>query len=278
MQRIDLNVILNHKNKQIYSLRCEKFKNGFYFIIFNCLENDCKKCIISIIDLNLTISSSKTLENVWYQSINKINDSILLKLFGYETFLYNHDLNSTELKLMQNESSFNVLGASDSEVLFFKNSNYEIFMYDLKENKCEQMFLINFDLNKQIICQIECKKFKYYISVFDRQTKEYSLLIFENDSMMNLKLKKSISINHKFNFLFDSKNSLVLLTSQKLSGKNKLNYKIYYYDLDANLLNEVNEINLLENENLCHFIDENLNKLQFFTSHFIKNNFNFIYA
>ncbi len=50
---------------------------------------------------------------------------------------------------------------------------------------------------------------------------EYSLLIFENDSMMNLKLKKSISINHKFNFLFDSKNSLVLLTSQKLSGKNK---------------------------------------------------------
>jgi hypothetical protein len=71
---------------------------------------------------------------------------------------------------------------------------------------------------------------------------------------------------------------LVLLTSQKLSGKNKLNYKIYYYDLDANLLNEVNEINLLENENLYHFIDENLNKLQFFTSHFIKNNFNFIYA
>ena len=71
---------------------------------------------------------------------------------------------------------------------------------------------------------------------------------------------------------------MVLLTSQKLSGKNKLNYKIYYYDLDANLLNEVNEINLLENENLYHFIDENLNKLQFFTSHFIKNNFNFIYA
>jgi hypothetical protein len=278
MQIIDLNVILNHKNKQIYSLRCEKFKNGFYFIIFNCLENDCKKCIISIIDLNLTISNSKTLENVWYQSINKINDSILLKLFGCETFLYDHDLNSTELKLMQNESSFNVLGASDSEVLFLKNSNYEIFMYDLKENKCEQMFLINFDLNKQIIYQIECKKFKYYISAFDRQTKEYSLLIFENDSMMNLKLKKSISINHKFNFLFDSKNSLVLLTSQKLFGKNKLNYKIYYYDLDANLLDEVNEINLLEDENLYHFIDENLNKLQFFTSHFIKNNFNFIYA
>ena len=278
MQRIDLNVILNYKNKQIYSLRCEKFKNGFYFIIFNCLENDCKKCIISIIDLNLKISKSKTLENVWYQSINKINDTILLKLFGYKTFLCDNDLNSTELKLMQNESSYNVLGmSSDSEVLFFKNSNYEIFMYDLKENKCEQMLFSNFDLNKQIICQIECKKFKYYISAFDRQTKEYSLFIFENDSM-NLKLKKSISINYKFNFLFDSKNNLVLLMSQKLFGKNKLNYKIYYYDLNGNLLNEVNEINLLDNENLYHFIDENLNKLQFFNSHFIKNNFNNIYA
>jgi hypothetical protein len=278
MQRIDLNVILNYKNKQIYSLRCEKFKNGFYFIIFNCLENDCKKCIISIIDLNLKISKSKTLENVWYQSINKINDTILLKLFGYKTFLCDNDLNSTELKLMQNESSYNVLGmSSDSEVLFFKNSNYEIFMYDLKENKCEQMLFSNFDLNKQIICQIECKKFKYYISAFDRQTKEYSLFIFENDSM-NLKLKKSISINYKFSFLFDSKNNLVLLMSQKLFGKNKLNYKIYYYDLNGNLLNEVNEINLLDNENLYHFIDENLNKLLFFTSHFIKNNFNNIYA
>ena len=56
MQRIDLNVILNYKNKQIYSLRCEKFKNGFYFIIFNCLENDKKKCIICVIDLDLKIN------------------------------------------------------------------------------------------------------------------------------------------------------------------------------------------------------------------------------
>ena len=129
MEQINLNKILQNE-KQIYNLRCEKFKNGFYFIIFNCLENDYKKCIISIIDLNFKISNSKTLENVWYQSINKINDSVLLKLFGCKTFLYDSDLNSTELKLMQNESSYNVLGSSDSEVVFFKDSNY----YSLDES------------------------------------------------------------------------------------------------------------------------------------------------
>lgn len=270
MEQINLNKILENE-KQIYNLRCEKFKNGSYFIIFNCLENDKKKCIICIIDLDLKISNRKALENNWYQTINKMNDSILIKLYGYETILFDHNLKSTKIKLDQNEA-YSILGTGE-QVCFFKKFSFELFVHDLKLNKNKQLILNNFNTNELIIFQIEYKCFKYYINAFDKQTGNYSLLIFENnennsEEIISLDLKETINIIDKFSFIFDYKNHFIL----------NLGQNIQIYNLNGNLLNKV-FLNATPSsgEKIYHFINENDNKLELFATNLKNNNFHTIY-
>jgi hypothetical protein len=273
MEQINLNKILENE-KQMYNLRCEKFKNGFYFIIFNCLENDKKKCIICVIDLDLKISNRKALENNWYQTINKMNDSILIKLLGYETILFDHNLKSTKIKLDHQNVAYSILGTGE-QVLFFKKISFQLFVHDLKLNKNKQLLLNNFDINELIICQIEYKNFKYYINAFvDKQTEKYSLLlIFENnennsEEIISLNLKETINIIDKFSFIFDYKNHLIL----------NLGQNIQIYNLNGSLLNKVFlNASPSSGEKIYHFINENDNRLELFATNLKNNNFHTIY-